>query len=953
MAHGEDLPSFGRYTVLNLLGKGGTARVYRAVRPGQMGFGKEVALKIIDPEATADDEAALSLINEARLGGLLRHRNIVAVDEFEKVDDTYYIAMEYVDGWALERVLTVLKNKGKHVPPTVVLDILMEICEGLHYAHERTDREGVPLNIVHRDLKPGNIMISRLGEVKIADFGTAKASTNVKKTAVGFTRGTPAYMSPEQVAGEPIDRRSDIFAMGAILYELVTLKMAFPGENMFSVMRSVLDGETSEARARMEEISPELAAVMERCMAPSPDDRYQTAQEVHDDLKVLRKRRKSGPAVEKWVRSITVELPSNVTGEFGHDIVQELRARKADMLRAEGAAAAAPPEKRPANLAALSDKFKLEPLGAIDSGAMAPLDGAELPQLDGSLAPGELPFGFGDSGRYPGLPGDTGPYPDMSGAAPAPLGGTGSAFDPVEASLGEDGMSGFTGEAPLPEGDFGGFGAGGLNPGENPFGVSGEAAFGASGEHSFGAPVGPGPGGTGEVTNPFADRSGGAGRPPVDRSGPATNPFADRSGGRNTGESALPGAARRVSAPGMPPPGSGPTGPAPLSFDSDKFSMANPTPGPQPAGRGGSPPPWRPASDGSDPPPGRERPPSRGGRAPSSRPDSSRPDRTSKTSGRKAASANVQKALFRRQRIARFFNLVLTVALLFGAVLLIGPMLPGGMGARALELREQVKTLASGGSLGGGAGRSTLRAGFTTIAPSKVQLGLKGETNASPSREPIEIGAFAIMTNEVTVSAFTKACPKKLFSGSCRDWPGQIPGQGGDHPVVNVTWEQARDFCAAQGWRLPTEAEWEAAARGSEGRKYPWGNKFRKGSANYCDLGCDASSNPPSTYENDGYQTTSPVGAFPKGKTPEGVKDLSGNVSEWTLDCWAQNHFTRTSWEPTVTENCATRVVRGGSWRDPDLVMTSTRRTEADANTRSDKVGFRCVQGPPIPGSEP
>ncbi len=396
MANPEELPTFGRYKILNLLGKGGTARVYRAVRGGQMGFGKEVALKVIDPEATADEEAALSLINEARLGGLLRHRNIVEIDDFEQVDGTFYIAMEFIDGWALEKVLTVLKNKKTMLPPTLVLTIMREICAGLHYAHDRTDRDGSSLNIIHRDLKPGNVMVSRQGEVKIADFGTAKAATNVKKTAVGFTRGTPAYMSPEQVAGEVLDRRSDLFALGAILYELVTLKMAFPGDNMFAVMRRVLDGDTEDAQAKMAAISPDLARVMARCMAPEVEDRYQTAREVADDLEEISRTLKPGPKIGDWLREVMADMPSTKTGEFGGDFVQNLRAAAARIKQP-----AEPVDVRAQTIQPGEEFDAPSELSPIESGAMAPLDG----DFDDVFAP-SLDYSMDFDGSQSSLPGD-------------------------------------------------------------------------------------------------------------------------------------------------------------------------------------------------------------------------------------------------------------------------------------------------------------------------------------------------------------------------------------------------------------------------------------------------------------------------------------------------------------------------------------------------------------------
>ena len=187
---------FGSYELRALLGTGGMARVYRAVRTGPMGFEKEVAVKILDPRATATQDQITALTDEARLGGLLRHPNIVATDELGQVGPNYYIAMELVDGWPLERLLKEHATRRVPIPRTIIVEVMALICDGLAYAHALTDRAGEPLQLVHRDMKPGNVMISRTGEVKIMDFGIAKATTNKYATAEQSTRGNTAEIVP-------------------------------------------------------------------------------------------------------------------------------------------------------------------------------------------------------------------------------------------------------------------------------------------------------------------------------------------------------------------------------------------------------------------------------------------------------------------------------------------------------------------------------------------------------------------------------------------------------------------------------------------------------------------------------------------------------------------------------------------------------------------------------------
>ena len=173
---------FGKYDLAEVLGEGGMARVYRAVRAGPMGFRKEVALKQILPHVAREEKLLRALINEARLGGHLRHRNVVEVYEFDHVEDTYYIAMEFVQGLTLDEVLHRTPPPGR-LPPRIVLQIALQVCAGLEYAHGATDEDGRPMHLVHRDLKPANLMLERDGVVKIMDFGIARAETNLFKTS--------------------------------------------------------------------------------------------------------------------------------------------------------------------------------------------------------------------------------------------------------------------------------------------------------------------------------------------------------------------------------------------------------------------------------------------------------------------------------------------------------------------------------------------------------------------------------------------------------------------------------------------------------------------------------------------------------------------------------------------------------------------------------------------------
>jgi eukaryotic-like serine/threonine-protein kinase len=316
----EPVP-FGRYRLLNLLGEGGMAKVYRAVLSGPMGFEKEVALKRIDNKLTEDERVVRALINEARLGGQLRHKNIVEIYEFNQIAGNYFMAMEYVDGWTLDTVLRHCRRQGDLIPGSVVVEMLGSVCRGLEYAHTLIAKDGQALNLVHRDLKPGNIILSRDGDVKIMDFGIAKADTNLyKTTAADVTKGTPIYMSPEQVTGGTLDQRSDLFSMGSILHELVTLQVPFAGDNLLAIMHAILNADITEARRRVAKLEPALVSVLSKCMARDREERFQSAKDLGKGLREIRRELKPGPTLHEWLEDFVASLPApTATGEFGPD----------------------------------------------------------------------------------------------------------------------------------------------------------------------------------------------------------------------------------------------------------------------------------------------------------------------------------------------------------------------------------------------------------------------------------------------------------------------------------------------------------------------------------------------------------------------------------------------------------------------------------------------------------
>jgi len=276
----DEQTQLGKYTLLEVLGEGASARVYRAIHAGPMGFRKQVAVKQILPHVLQNDSAIRGLINEARLGGFLHHRNLVEIYEFDQAGDTFYIAMEFVPGHSLADALQRTRGQGP-LPTDVIAEIAVQLCDGLAYAHAARDESGQPLNLIHRDLKPGNVMITPYGAVKIMDFGVAKSAANLYHTqAANITRGTPAYMSPEQVTGKKLDHRSDLFALGSMLTELITGSVLFFDTNLHMVLKRVYRADIRAAMDQVTDRIPQMVPVLRHLLQRDRDKRFATADDV-------------------------------------------------------------------------------------------------------------------------------------------------------------------------------------------------------------------------------------------------------------------------------------------------------------------------------------------------------------------------------------------------------------------------------------------------------------------------------------------------------------------------------------------------------------------------------------------------------------------------------------------------------------------------------------------------
>ncbi|MFE8600087.1 serine/threonine protein kinase [Archangium violaceum] len=276
--------SFGKYLLLERINVGGMAEVFTAKAFGVEGFERILAIKKILPTMAEDEEFITMFIDEARISVELNHANVVRIDELGKHEDTFFIAMEYVAGRDLRTLLERYRRRKEIMPTAQAVFIASKMCEGLDYAHRKKDARGQDLGIIHRDVSPQNILISYEGEVKIIDFGIAKAANRSQKTQAGILKGKFGYMSPEQVRGLPIDRRSDVFAVGVILYEMLTGERLFVGESDFSTLEKVRNADVPMPRQFNPNIPAGLEKVLMKGLARDVEDRYQWASDLQEDL---------------------------------------------------------------------------------------------------------------------------------------------------------------------------------------------------------------------------------------------------------------------------------------------------------------------------------------------------------------------------------------------------------------------------------------------------------------------------------------------------------------------------------------------------------------------------------------------------------------------------------------------------------------------------------------------
>ncbi len=280
--------TFGKYQILERIATGGMAEIYRARLEGIAGFQRTFAIKRILPHLSQDQDYIAMLVEEAKIAGLLSHANIVQIVDLGQVDGAWYLAMEYVDGPDLGAVMMRAREKGLVLPVPHAAFVALELLKGLDYAHQRTVMRGgrpVPLHIIHRDISPPNILLSMQGEVKLTDFGIARAAHKVLETQAGIVKGRFDYMSPEHAAGgKDIDQRSDLFSVGVVLYEMLTGEHPFRDETEIGTLERVREGTYEPASARNPDVPQSLDRIVARALEVDRRSRFNTATAFKDAL---------------------------------------------------------------------------------------------------------------------------------------------------------------------------------------------------------------------------------------------------------------------------------------------------------------------------------------------------------------------------------------------------------------------------------------------------------------------------------------------------------------------------------------------------------------------------------------------------------------------------------------------------------------------------------------------
>jgi serine/threonine protein kinase len=291
----KSIEEYGNYFLLEKIAVGGMAELFKAQQRGVQGFQKIVAIKRILPHFSDNEDFVTMFIDEAKLAAQLTHPNIVQIFDLGKADNSYYIAMEYVNGRDLRTLLRKAREYGLAFPEQVAAFVVMKVASALDYAHRKRGFDDRELKLVHRDISPQNVLISTEGAVKLVDFGIAKAASKASHTVAGALKGKLLYMSPEQATGQHLDNRSDLYSLGLVLYELLTGERCFQADSELGVLEKVRLGRISDLATVSPGVSREMVAIVNRALQKSVDHRYPSARFMERDLRDYLQRQGTPP----------------------------------------------------------------------------------------------------------------------------------------------------------------------------------------------------------------------------------------------------------------------------------------------------------------------------------------------------------------------------------------------------------------------------------------------------------------------------------------------------------------------------------------------------------------------------------------------------------------------------------------------------------------------------------
>src|SRR5437762_4952795 len=299
--------TLGKYEVMKRLATGGMAEIYLARVRGITGFEKIVVPKRILPQLATQPDFVRMFLDEARIAATLQHPNIVQTYDVGAEGGDYFMAMEYLHGEDLRSLMKTLRGRKQYFQVEHAIRVAMDVCSGLHYAHVKVGFDGLPLNIIHRDVSPQNVIITYEGSVKLLDFGIAKATGRAGETRWGTLKGKIGYMSPEQCRGEPLDRRSDVFAVAILLFELVMGKRLYRGASEFDVLKRIVEGDVPSPRALDPAFPVELDRIIVKGLQKDPEKRFQTAREM-------------GQALEAFAHAAHLQLSTMALAAYMEDV---------------------------------------------------------------------------------------------------------------------------------------------------------------------------------------------------------------------------------------------------------------------------------------------------------------------------------------------------------------------------------------------------------------------------------------------------------------------------------------------------------------------------------------------------------------------------------------------------------------------------------------------------------